>query len=289
MGFRPREPCPPAASHACLPSGVDVSSSALRFLAEQLRRHRCAIGSRWRRLRAGRQDLLTLAHLRVGHTYAELAPGSASGSRPRTATSRRPSTSWPRLHLPLADAVRSASTKAFVLLDGTLLRIDRIVAACPFYSGKYKRHSMTRRSSPIPSADCCGSHRPCPELSTTSGRPRQHGIIDALAQAEVKCWADKGYPGAGGTARIPYWGQWEILSPGQKAVNRAQAKIRALVEQAMATLKSWRLLRKLRCSTTRITALVPAVLALHKASSDGSFHVSSGLIAVTRTCTASSY
>ena len=28
----------------------------------------------------------------------------------------------------------------------------------------------------------------------------------------------------------------------------------------MATLKSWRLVRKLRCSTTRITALVQAVL-----------------------------
>ncbi|MFE3329035.1 transposase family protein, partial [Streptomyces sp. NPDC059176] len=54
----------------------------------------------------------------------------------------------------------------------------------------------------------------------------------------------------------------------QKAVNRSHAKIRALVEQAMATLKAWRLLRKIRCSTTRITALVQAVLALHLASSE---------------------
>ncbi|MFI1563541.1 IS5/IS1182 family transposase, partial [Streptomyces sp. NPDC020490] len=30
---------------------------------------------------------------------------------------------------------------------------------------------------------------------------------------------------------------------------------------------SWRLLRKLRCSTTRITDLVKAVLALHLATS----------------------
>jgi hypothetical protein len=51
-------------------------------------------------------------------------------------------------------------------------------------------------------------------------------------------------------------------------VNRSHAEIRALVEQAMATLKSWRLLRKLRCSTTRITSLVQAVLTLHLASSD---------------------
>ncbi|MGF1342892.1 IS5/IS1182 family transposase, partial [Streptomyces flavovirens] len=36
-----------------------------------------------------------------------------------------------------------------------------------------------------------------------------------------------------------------------------------------ATLKSWRLLRKLRCSTTRVTALVQSVLALHLACSAG--------------------
>lgn len=48
-----------------------------------------------------------------------------------------------------------------------------------------------------------------------------------------------------------------------RAVNRSHAKIRALGEQAMATLKTWRLLRKLRCSTTHITALVQAVLTLH--------------------------
>lgn len=57
------------------------------------------------------------------------------------------------------------------------------------------------------------------------------------------------------------WGRWEPHSTGQQAaVNQSHAKIRALVEQAMATLQSWRLLRKLRCSTNRITSLVQAVL-----------------------------
>jgi hypothetical protein len=63
--------------------------------------------------------------------------------------------------------------------------------------------------------------------------------------------------------RVPYRGRWEKLSAGQQAVNRSHVQIRALGEQAMATLKTWRLLRKLRCSTTRITALVQAVLTLH--------------------------
>lgn len=51
-------------------------------------------------------------------------------------------------------------------------------------------------------------------------------------------------------------------------MNVSHAKIRALGEQAMATLKTWRLLRKLRCSTTRVTDLVKAILVLHLATSN---------------------
>jgi len=97
---------------------------------------------------------------------------------------------------------------------------------------------------------------------------REHGIIDALTEAGINYWADKGYQGAGSTVRLPYRGRWNRLSAGQQAVNRSHAKVRALVEQAIATLKSWRVLRKLRCSTTRITSFVQAILALHLASSD---------------------
>jgi hypothetical protein len=137
MGFRPRNPSPPEASCACLPfpklsaaleqgrpHRVDVSSSVLRFLTQQVRRHRRAIGSRWRQLSAGRQALLTLAHLRVGHTYAQLAAGFGVG----TTTAYRYATEAIDLQAALAptlaDAVRTASTKAYLLLDGTLLPID---------------------------------------------------------------------------------------------------------------------------------------------------------------------
>jgi hypothetical protein len=98
---------------------------------------------------------------------------------------------------------------------------------------------------------------------------REHGIIDALDQARIPCWADKGHQGARGAVRVPIRGQWEALSSGQRAVNRSQAKIRALVEPAIAALTIWRLLRKLRCSTTRITGIVQAILTLHHTSSTG--------------------
>ncbi len=106
------------------PSGVEVSSSALRFLPTKLRQDRRELGSRWRRLTPGRQALLTLAHLRNGQTYAQLAAGFGIG----IATAYRYITEavdlLADLAPTLAEAVRAASTKAFALLDGTLLPID---------------------------------------------------------------------------------------------------------------------------------------------------------------------
>ncbi|MFD7923977.1 transposase family protein [Streptomyces sp. NPDC059740] len=268
MGFRPREPCPPEASHACLPSGVDVSSSSLRLLAEHLRVHRRAIGSRWRRLSPGRQALLALAHLRLGHTYAQLAAGFGIGTITAHRYVAEAVDLLAALAPTLAEAARTASMKAFVLLDGTLLPIDRIAADRPFYSGKHKKHGMNVQVLAEPFGRLLWASPALPGAIHDVRAAREHGVIDALTAAGITCWADMGYRGAGGTVRIPYWGRWDTLSTGQQAVNRSHAKIRALVEQAMATLKSWRLLRKLRCSTTRITSLVQAVLTLHLASSD---------------------
>jgi hypothetical protein len=249
------------------PSGIDVSSSALRFLSAKLRQHRRELGTRWRRLSPGRQALLTLAHLRNGHPYAQLAAGFGIG----TTTAYRYITEAVELLAALAptlaEAARTASTKAFVLLDGTLLPIDRIATDRPFYSGKHKKHGMNVQVLADPSGRLLWASPALPGAVHDVRAAREHGIIAALTDAGITCWADKGYRGAGGTVRVPYWGRWENLSTGQKAVNRSQAKIRALVEQAVATLKSWRLLRKLRCSTTRITSLVQAVLTLHLASS----------------------
>ncbi|MFI1567398.1 transposase family protein, partial [Streptomyces sp. NPDC020490] len=57
------------------PSGIDLSSSTLRYLSRLLAARRLERGTRWRRLSADRQALLVLAHLRCGHTYAQLAAG----------------------------------------------------------------------------------------------------------------------------------------------------------------------------------------------------------------------
>jgi hypothetical protein len=53
------------------------------------------------------------------------------------------------------------------------------------------------------------------------------------------------------------------LSRRQRAVNRTHAKIRACGERAIATLKTWKLLVKLRCCPRRATAIVQAILVLY--------------------------
>ncbi len=61
------------------PSTISLSSRTLNHLADRIRRHRNQRRSRWRRLDAGRQALLALAHLRSGDTYTRLAAGFAVG------------------------------------------------------------------------------------------------------------------------------------------------------------------------------------------------------------------
>ncbi len=133
-----------------------------------------------------------------------------------------------------------AEAKTYVILDGTLLPIDRIAADRPFYSGKHKKHGMNVQvlADPFGRLLWASAALPCAVHDLMAART--HGIIDALAEADLPCWADKGYQGAGGTVRVPFRGKHRNLSAGQQAVNVAHASIRAVGGQTMATLKTWR-------------------------------------------------
>ncbi|MDX2733645.1 transposase family protein, partial [Streptomyces sp. PA03-2a] len=52
------------------------------------------------------------------------------------------------------------------------------------------------------------------------------------------------------------------LSPRQKSLNKAHARLRYPVEHGMARLKTWRIFRKARCSPTWLTTAARAVLTL---------------------------
>ncbi|MGW0565411.1 transposase family protein [Streptomyces sp. NPDC003016] len=245
-------------------SAIDLSSAHLRHLARCLAAHRRKIGTRWRRITPSRQTLLVLTHLRCGNTYVQLAAAFGIGIATVYRYVREAIQILAALAPSLAEAMRTARRLAFVILDGTLLPIDRIAADTPYYSGKHKRHGMNVQVLTDPFGRLLWASPALPGSTHDLTAARTHGIVDALAEAGLKCWADKAYQGADGSIRVPFRGR--RLKRWQRRHNSTHAKIRCLGEQAMATLKGWRLLRKLRCSTNRITDLVKAVLVLHHAS-----------------------
>jgi hypothetical protein len=93
-----------------------------------------------RKLSPGREALLVLAYLRKGETFDQLAAGFAIG---RTTAWRYVNETVdllaaraPKLGKAVRDAKRAGH--AFVVLDGTLIAIDRVAADRPFCSGKHK-------------------------------------------------------------------------------------------------------------------------------------------------------
>ncbi|MFI8829387.1 transposase family protein, partial [Streptomyces sp. NPDC053431] len=69
------------------------------------------------------------------------------------------------------------------------------------------------------------------------------------------------YQGAGATVRTPY-DHHRIQPAHYQQFNRDHARLRALGERAFAQLKSWRIPRRARCSTHRISRIIKAIHTL---------------------------
>ena len=114
-----------------------------------------AIGSRWRKLNPGQQALLVLVYLRKGETFAELAAGFGVGTttawRYVNETVALLAARAPKLRKAVRDAKKAGY--AYVVLDGTLIPIDRVAADRPFYSGKHKKHGMNLQVIASPDGD----------------------------------------------------------------------------------------------------------------------------------------
>ncbi len=106
-------------------SAMRVSSRALTTVTDLPRRHRTQRATRWRKLTPGREALLVVAYLRKGETYADLAGGFGVGTTTVCRYIREAIDLLAAMAPTLAQAISVAARKAFVILDGTLLRIDR--------------------------------------------------------------------------------------------------------------------------------------------------------------------
>ena len=96
-----------------------------------------------------------LVHLRKGETFAELAAGfavsTATAWRYVTETVALLAARAPKLRKAVRDAKKAGH--AYVIIDGTLIPIDRVAADRPFYSGKHKKHGMNLQVIASPGGD----------------------------------------------------------------------------------------------------------------------------------------
>ena len=141
--------------HGVYRAALPLPSKTLTFVSRIIGRHRISIGSLWRKLNPGQQALVVLACLRKGETFAELTTGFGVG----TATAWRYVNETVALLAAHASKLRTAvwdakkAGHAYVVVDGTLIPIDRVAADRPFYSGKHKRHGMNLQVIASPGGD----------------------------------------------------------------------------------------------------------------------------------------
>src|SRR5689334_16285092 len=247
-------------------AALPLSSRTLTFVSGLIRRHRKAIGSCRRKLNPGQQALLVLAYLRKGETFADLAAGfsvcTTMAWRYVNETVALLAARAPKLR----QAVRKAKKAgyAYVVVDGTLTPIDRVAADRPFYSGRHKRHGMNLQVIASPRGDVLWVSGALPGSVHDKKAEWIWGVLAGLEGVGLATLADKGYQGSA-YAKLPYRGKNKPES--QKQANRAHARLRAPGERANAQLKTWRILRKLRCCPWRAGQLAKAIhtLEIHAA------------------------
>ena len=129
----------------------------------------------------------------------------------------------------------------------------------PFCSGKHRMHGMNMQVIASLDGDIVWVSGPLPGAVHDLTAARIWGIVRELAASGLVVPGDKGYLSED-DIRTPYRGRNKPAS--QKDANRAHAQLRAPGERANAQLKSWRILRKLRCCPWRAGQLAKAVHVL---------------------------
>jgi hypothetical protein len=249
------------------------------MLAQLIRAHRQAIGSRWRKATPGRQAILTLALLRHDQRLTDLAGAnhiSASTLRRwNLETIRLLAARAPRLDRVLHHL--HATGQTLLLADGTLIPTRRRTGKAnrPHYSGKHKRHGLNVQALTDTDGRLLWLSPVLPGKTADITAARHHRLLDRLHHADLAVMADKGYQGWHKDLRdnpdpdrdqivlTPYKAEaTRPLTDPQKTANTVLNGLRRAVETGFATLKTWRILDKLRLHTRHATTLLRALLVL---------------------------
>ena len=122
-----------------------------------------------------------------------------------------------------------------MVVDGTLIPIDRVAADRPFYSGKHKRHGMNLQVIASPCGDILWVSGALPGSVHDKKAEWIWGILAELEAAGLVTLADKGYQGSS-YAKIPYraiqssfllhaeWPAERYSVPAHEILQRARAR-----------------------------------------------------------------
>ncbi|MET9849290.1 transposase family protein [Streptomyces ossamyceticus] len=153
----------------------------------------------------------------------------------------------------------------YVLLDGTLAECDRVGDSRADYSAKHRRHGVNVQLVTDPAGRLLWISPASPGRTHDLTAARTHRIIRICERQGIPILADRAYMGAGPWVTTPHRRPpGRGLTPTQQTVNRALSAAWAPVERGVARLKSWRILRKARCSPNRMSSITAALLTLER-------------------------
>ncbi|MEV5501609.1 transposase family protein [Nonomuraea fuscirosea] len=259
---------------------LDVSRALVHHVARSLRDERRRVGTPKgsRALTPFWQAVLILRWFRGEHDIPKLG----RDHRVSRATAHRYvaegihvlAAQAPDLH----DALNRAHADglAYVILDGTLISIDRcaeqtisvkVESIDAWYAGKAHQHvgNLQALSAPSGLPLWIGEVEPSSVHDLTAARTHVLGALYAAASAGLPTLADSGYEGAGIGVHTPIKQPVgnQILSQDNRTYNRLLRALRCLGERGFALLKGrWRTLRHITVSPSRIGDIARAALVL---------------------------
>jgi hypothetical protein len=246
------------------PAALPLSTATLNRVAGLIRTHRKTISSRWRVLDPGTQALLTLAYLHKGAPLATLAAGFGISA----ATAWRRTRETIALLAARAPGIRDAldhvkrTGGAFVILDGTLVHINRNKIDRPYYSGKHKRHGMNLQAIADERGNLLWVSGAIRGSIHDTAAARIWQIPALLAEFGLFALGDKGYGGLDRDLVVtPCKGRGK--PEWQKKYNRLHARLRGPGERMFAQLKKWSILAQVRCDPAWTTKIAKAVQVLN--------------------------
>ena len=150
-----------------------------------------------------------------------------------------------------------------MVLDWTLIPIDRVAADRPFYSGKHKKHGMNLQVIASPDGDALCVSGALPGSVHDKKAEWIWGVLAELEAAGLVTLADKGYQGST-YAKVPCKGknkpesQKKPTAPTRNSVHQEKER----TPSSRPALKTWRILRELCCCPWRAGQLAKAIHVL---------------------------